>query len=256
MTGTFFGNFDLAQLSLYAFWLFFAGLVIYLQRENQREGYPTENEDGSDAGATFGMPAPKTFLLSHGRGTVTVPNDARDERNFAMERTSEAAGSPYEPTGNPMLDGVGPAAYAMRRDEPELDHHGEPSFQPMRLAEGFRHFAGPDPVGLPVIAGDGETVGKVTDMWIDTGELVVRYLEVELDGGGGRRLIPQPLSKITWKGVIVQSIYAEHFADVPTTKSDSQVTKLEEDKICAYYAGGTLYASRGRLESQLDPLLT
>ena len=30
----FFGNVDLAQISLYAFWLFFAGLVIYLQREN------------------------------------------------------------------------------------------------------------------------------------------------------------------------------------------------------------------------------
>ena len=33
----FFGNVDLAQISLYAFWLFFAGLVIYLQRENMRE---------------------------------------------------------------------------------------------------------------------------------------------------------------------------------------------------------------------------
>ena len=30
----FFGNVDLAQISLYLFWLFFAGLVIYLQREN------------------------------------------------------------------------------------------------------------------------------------------------------------------------------------------------------------------------------
>ena len=29
----FFGNVDLAQISLYAFWLFFAGLVIYLQRK-------------------------------------------------------------------------------------------------------------------------------------------------------------------------------------------------------------------------------
>lgn len=256
MTGTFFANFDLAQLALYSFWLFFAGLVIYLQRENQREGYPTENEDGSNAGATFGMPGPKTFLLSHGRGTVTVPNDARDTRDLALERTAESDGFPYEPTGNPMLDGVGPAAYAMRRDEPELDHHGEPSFRPMRMAEGFRHFAGTDPRGMQVIAGDGEIAGTISDMWIDTGELVVRYLEVELEGGGGKRLIPQPLCKITWRGVIVKSIYADQFSDVPTTKSDSQATKLEEDKICAYYAGGTLYASRGRTESQLDPILT
>ena len=36
----FFSNFDIAQLSLYLFWAFFIGLVIYLQRENMREGYP------------------------------------------------------------------------------------------------------------------------------------------------------------------------------------------------------------------------
>ena len=40
----FFSNFDIAQLSLYLFWAFFIGLVIYLQKENMREGYPLENE--------------------------------------------------------------------------------------------------------------------------------------------------------------------------------------------------------------------
>jgi len=38
-----------------------------------------------------------------------------------------------------------------------------------------------------------------------------------------------------------------HFAGVPTTKSTSQITKLEEEKICAYYAGGTLYATPERM---------
>lgn len=254
MTGTFFGNFDLAQLALYAFWLFFAGLVIYLQRENQREGYPTENEDGSSAGATFGMPEPKTFILPHGRGEVSFPNGERETRTFALAPTSPNAGSPYEPTGDPMLDGVGPAAYAMRRDEPELDAHGEPSIRPMRMADGFRHFAGKDPRGLAVIGGDGVVAGTVSDMWIDTSELIVRYLEVDL-GAAGHRLIPQPLAKINWNGVRVQSIHASHFATVPSTASDSQVTKLEEDKICAYYAGGKLYASRERTDSQLDPAI-
>ena len=36
----FFGNFDLASLSLWLFYLFFALLVFYLQTENMREGYP------------------------------------------------------------------------------------------------------------------------------------------------------------------------------------------------------------------------
>ena len=34
----FFGNFDLASLSIWLFYLFFAGLIYYLQTENMREG--------------------------------------------------------------------------------------------------------------------------------------------------------------------------------------------------------------------------
>jgi photosynthetic reaction center H subunit len=255
MTETFFGNFDLAQLALYAFWLFFAGLVIYLQRENQREGYPTENEDGSDAGATFGMPEPKTFILPHGRGTVSFPNGERETRRFALEQIGTGGGMPYEPTGNPMLDGVGPAAYTMREDVPELDIHGKPCLVPMSKQQDLRILAGKDPRGLPVIAGDGEVAGTVTDVWVDEADFIVRYLEADL-GGGDTRLIPMPLARITWKGVKVKSIFAEHFKDVPKTKVAGQVSKLEEDMISAYYAGGILYASRARTDSQLDPAYT
>jgi photosynthetic reaction center H subunit len=252
MTGTFFGNFDLAQLALYSFWLFFAGLVIYLQRENQREGYPIENEDGSIVGANFGMPDPKTFILPHGRGTYVVPNGWTEDRQFAMAPTSAAPGGPYEPTGDPMVDGVGPAAYAMRRDEPELDSHGEPALRPMRLLPDYHMLAGKDPRGLAVIAGDGQIAGTVVDMWVDAADMIVRYFEIDL-GGGDKRLVPVPLAKITWKGVRVHSIYAAHFKAVPTQKSPDVVTKLEEEKISAYYAGGKLYAARDRLDSQLDP---
>lgn len=255
MTGTYFGNFDLAQLALYSFWLFFAGLVIYLQRENQREGYPTENEDGSDAGATFGMPAPKTFILPGGRGTLSFPNGEKETRTFAMQQLGTGGGMPYEPTGNPMLDGVGPAAYAMRQDVPEVDINGKPAIRPMREIHDMRILAGKDPRGLPVIAGDGEVVGKITDLWLDEVDFNVRYLEVDL-GDGDTRLIPTPLARITWKGVKVRSIFGKHFKDVPKIKTAGQVTKLEEEMISAYYAGGTLYASRERTESQLDPVLT
>ena len=44
-----FGNFDLASLSIWLFWIFFALLIFYIQRENMREGYPLENDDGSEA---------------------------------------------------------------------------------------------------------------------------------------------------------------------------------------------------------------
>jgi photosynthetic reaction center H subunit len=34
---------DVAQIVLYMFWAFFAGLIYYLLRENHREGYPMDS---------------------------------------------------------------------------------------------------------------------------------------------------------------------------------------------------------------------
>jgi photosynthetic reaction center H subunit len=48
--------------------------------------------------------------------------------------------------------------------------------------------------------------------------------------------------------VTVNAILGSQFADVPVTKSPDQVTKLEEDKIVAYFAGGHLYATPSRME--------
>mgnify|MGYP000491222488 CR=1 FL=1 len=62
-TGAITGYIDVAQLVLYAFWIFFAGLIIYLRREDKREGYPLESErSGSVTVQGFpAVPAPKTF---------------------------------------------------------------------------------------------------------------------------------------------------------------------------------------------------
>ena len=35
---------DVAQVVLYVFWIFFAGLIVYLRREDKREGYPLESD--------------------------------------------------------------------------------------------------------------------------------------------------------------------------------------------------------------------
>ncbi len=252
MTAIFFANVDIALIALYAFFAFFVGLVIYLQRENQLEGYPLENEDGTLQGSNIPLRKPKTFILPNRRGEVVIGRpDDRETREFAMEQVGKGGGFPWQPTGDPMKDGIGPAAYALRRDEPEYDGHNEPKIQPMSKLPDYYHHAGKDPRGMPVIAGDGEVVGTISDMWLDKPEMLVRYLEVDL-GPAGKRLVPIPLARITWKGVVVRSIYAEHFPGVPTTASDTQVTKLEEDKICAYYAGGTLYAAKSRTLPQLE----
>jgi photosynthetic reaction center H subunit len=247
MTEPIIGTIDLAQVSLYAFWLFFAGLIYYLQTENMREGYPLEDDDGNPSSnpGLFPLPGPKTFLLPHGRGEVTVPQSTT-ERPIAMRRTNAANGYPLEPTGDPMVDGVGPASWAARRDVPELDGKGHPKIVPLSAAASFHVSAGRDPRGMPVHAGDQTVVGRVSDMWLDEPEQLVRYLEVELEGAAGKRLIPLPLARIKRDHVVVRSIFGKHFAGVPTTKSRNQVTLLEEEKICAYYAGGNLYASEER----------
>lgn len=249
------GNVDLASVSLWLFYLFFAGLIIYIQRENMREGFPLTDDDGNPKPSLgLPMPEPKTFKLPHGRGEVTVPDYKGETReNLALERTSAADGFPLVPTGNPLIDGVGPASWCARRDLPELDGHGHPKIIPMAASEHFGVSAGRDPRGLKVEAGDGAIVGKITDMWIDEPEQLVRFLEFELDAefGGGKRLVPMTFARIKSDRVRIHAIFGEHFADVPTTASPRQITLLEEEKIAAYYGGGKLYASKARLEPQL-----
>jgi photosynthetic reaction center H subunit len=246
----FFSNFDLAQLCLYLFWAFFIGLVIYLQKENNREGFPLETElgDTSVSQGPYPPTSPKTFKLPHGRGEVTVPNGKGDARKLNLEVTNVANGSPLSPTGDPMDDGVGAAAWAERRDVPELDAHGHSKIRPMSDLKGFEVSAGRDPRGMSVVSADKIAVGTVTDMWIDVPEQLVRYLEIELTDGSSR-LLPMPLSKINPKSVDVHALYGKHFPKVPSNKKKKEVTMLEEEKICAYYTGGKLYAAYDRLVS-------
>jgi photosynthetic reaction center H subunit len=246
----FFGDFDLASLSIWLFWLFFALLIYYLQTENMREGYPLEREDGSPAPnqGPFPVPKPKTFDLPNGAGRVTVPsaqNEAAHRRSdLALARTAVGEGFPHAPTGNPMADGVGPASWVPRRDDPEVDAHGKPKIVPMAHNPQIHISAGRDPRGLPVQAGDLEVVGRIIDMWVDGPEQLVRYLEVDLNTGS-RRLVPMTMCKIWADRVRINAITSDLFEGIPAIRSQTQVTKLEEDKISGYVAGGWLYA-KGR----------
>ncbi|MFM8566200.1 MAG: photosynthetic reaction center subunit H [Gemmatimonadota bacterium] len=164
-------------------------------------------------------------------------------------------GSPLVPTGDPMVDAVGPASYADRADVPDLTAHGEAKIIPMRVAPSFSIAAGdPDPRGLPVKACDGAIAGTIADLWVDRSEPQIRYYEVKLAANGAHRLLPAALVQWPHFGlwgndhVIVKAITAAQFANVPTTKRDDRITLLEEDKIMAYYAGGHLYATPDRAE--------
>ena len=102
-TGAITGYIDLAQLALYAFWIFFFGLVIYLQREGQREGYPLEpDHPGGPKSELFPSPEPKSFLLHDGR-TVTVP---RPEAAFTGNAFAIFPGEPISVTVTVVGNGL------------------------------------------------------------------------------------------------------------------------------------------------------
>jgi len=210
MSFDFFANFDLASLSIWSFYVFFALLVWYLQRENMREGYPLEDDDGNPAAnqGPFPVPSDKTFILPHGEGTKSVPSEQTPERaNLPPERMGSGTGYPFMPTGDPMADGVGPASWAPRKDHPELDGHGHPKIMPMAANPDFSFSCGYDPRGRTVFSADGQAVGTATDMWIDAPDQLVRYIEFELADGGGKPLAHMTLSKLKRRGGVNKARY-------------------------------------------------
>ncbi len=245
------GSIDIAQIVLYAFWLFFAGLIFYLHRENKREGYPLETERPAGSRLTVRgfpeVPGTKTYL-NHDGQTFTVPSTRNDRADAPVAPSAQWPGSPFLPIGDPMLDGVGPASYADRADLPEVGINGNRIMLPLRLA--LHHSLakeGPQPIGMTVLGTDGAVAGKVVDAWIDEAESIVRYLEVDI--GARTVLLPMAMCRVRTRANVVKvaSITAAQFAGVPALRQPDQVTKLEEDKISGYFAGGHLYATPQRM---------
>lgn len=254
-TGAITAYIDVAQIALYAFWIFFAGLIYYLHREDKREGYPLESERSSNVRVQGwpGIPSPKAYHLSDGR-VVMSPNFRVSNQSLAADASRNHLGSPLEPNGDPMLTAIGPGSYADRADIADTTVDGALRIVPLRSALDFSVSShDPDPRGLPVIGADGQVAGTVREMWVDRAEVLFRYLEVEVPVPGGNRrvLLPVNFSRITTTQVKVRSILAEQFAQVPATRHPDAVTLLEEDKIMSYYGGGTLYATPDRQEPLL-----
>ena len=251
-TGAITSSIDVAQLVLYAFWIFFAGLIYYLHRENKREGYPLESERSPHV-KVQGFPAipePKSFKLANGQ-TVHAPHD-RDRLRVAPAATPHGnyPGAPLSPTGNPFVDNVGPGSWAARADTPDVTIDGQPRIVPLRTTGWAVSEGDPDPRGMAVMGADRMSGGTVRDLWVDRSEQVFRYLEVEV-AGGRHVLVPMNFAKVGDRQVTVRSILSGQFAGVPGTKQPEQVTLLEEEKIMAYYGAGTLYATPDRAEPLL-----
>jgi photosynthetic reaction center H subunit len=252
-------QYDLAIILFWAFTAFFAGLIYYLHGESKREGYPLVTDRLSDRVKVVGfpaMPAAKTFLRAGG-GSVSVPMaDGRaDTRALALRQVARFFGAPYEPTGNPLADGVGPASYAERADVPDIGMDGKPILIPLsKLPEFHLETRDPDPRGMEVVGADRMPAGTVSDIWVDRADSVVRYFEIAAGEGMARRiLVPLNFCRIDGgkRRITVKALLGEQIAAAPGPRAPDQVTKLEEDKILGYFGGGWLYATPERAEPLL-----
>ena len=82
------GNIDVALIALCAFVLFFIGLVVYLNRESRREGFPLEEDFGGrlHSAALLHDASLKTFKLPFGRGSRTTADYAREAVDLPVSR--------------------------------------------------------------------------------------------------------------------------------------------------------------------------
>ena len=251
------GYIDVAQLVLYAFWIFFAGLIYYLHREDKREGYPLLS-DRSPYITVQGfpeIPSPKSFLTQH--GPLYAPR-AEQPQLVNARAMARWPGAPLEPTGDPMLAGVGPGSYAQgRADFPDYTFDDNlPKIVPLRsVPEFFLAWEDPKIIGMAVLGLDRVQAGTVVDAWIDRSEVVIRYVEVELLNPVAAKtvLIPMNFFAINAKRRQIRTTFitAAQFANVPTTKEANTITFLEEEKIMGYYGGGMFYAHPRRAEPLL-----
>ncbi len=252
--GNLVGSIDVAELALGAFALFFLVLVIWLQRESRREGYPLEDEISGRVESMAGpfLMAPRKFYrLPFDRGVAVQPVgrlENRDPVDIAARRLEHSAGSPYVPTGNPLVDGIGPAAYANRAKWPDQDANGRPRIVPMTVEHEITIAPkSRDPRGMLVIAADREKAGTITDLWVDRSEHVIRYLEVATPTGG-KALVPMPMAKIIGNRVHVSAINAADYDASPFPATPGEITRYEEERVMGYFGGGYLYANAGRQE--------
>lgn len=246
---------DVALLVFYAFVLFFVGLIFYLRREDRREGYPLEDIVSGrhlSPGGPLHTGSTKSFLLPFDQGRVTAPTREREPRDIAARRTDRFPGAPYAPSGDPLADGIGPAAWADRAKRPDLDMDGDPRIVPLSSAAGFSIAReDTDLSGWPVVGADGAVAGHVSDLWIDKSDRLVRYLQ--LAGKGGPLLAPMMMAKVDRRRrrVVVDALNAAQFAGAPRPAAPDRITLYEEERVAAYFGGGYLYANAARQEPYL-----
>ena len=244
---------DIPEVMFILFLLFFFGLMYHLRMEDKREGYPLESDRTNRTGGRVEvvgfppMPKPKVFLRKFGEPVLSPgPRRERDLTGL-MVPLHDFPGSPYVPTGDPLVDGVGPASYALKEEVPDMTWHGEPNIVPLRkLPEHAIEGTETSPIGMDVVTRDGVKVGTIVDVWINLSELFGRYFEVQVTPqfGGDHVILPIAFADLRPRNkmAVVGMLTASQFSRVPRLAIPDIINFREEDRINAYFAGGYLYS--------------
>ena len=64
-------------------------------------------------------------------------------------------------------------------------------------------------------------------------------------------LLPVTFARVHRDRIAVKSVMGHQLSSAPAPRQPDKVTMLEEEKICAYYGAGTLYATPRRQEPML-----
>lgn len=244
-SGALTSHLDATQILVALFFLFFAGLLYYLRREDKREGYPLWDISPRNVPIEGFPPVPptKVYLLMEG-GTTTMPHRFEPSATHAIPADNQF-GSPLIPIGDAMLAEVGPGAYPMRKAVPLLSE-GIPQVQPMRIAHGWEVTKGDaDPRGMRVLDAGKVEIGTVVDLWVDRGVKILRYLEVTLDGdiAGANILVPLFRTNVREKRrvVLIDAMLAGHVRLAPRLADPDVITAREEDQVNAYFSAAHMY---------------
>ena len=171
------GYIDVAQVTIWLFWLFFAGLIVYLRREDRREGYPLESDTHP---GTLLPREPDLLSLAQDlqalqrRQRHVADRPAPTGASLAARPTAPWPGAPLTPTGdNPMLDSIGPGSWAERADMPDMTYDNHLKIVPVRVASGYSRLAWRRSARLSTCIGaDHKVAGKIVDIWVDRSECI------------------------------------------------------------------------------------
>ena len=124
---------------LYAFWLFFAGLIFYLRREDRREGYPLEIEaTGRLKPRGFMLiPTPKTFIRSDGQNRLGARISRPTTARINASKVEPWPGAPLQPNGDPMHAASARAPMPSAPDETYKTFDGRDLIVPLRVATNY-----------------------------------------------------------------------------------------------------------------------